>query len=213
MEDAPIDDSAVAKIEDHSGKLFSRESYAKAKFWNDRFTESDSQFDWYANWRQIQPVFQVSETPAIMISKFNFQAKYPVETFGNARFLMVGCGNAKLSAEMANDGYPLIDNMDVSDVVLKKMHEKYAPKYHGFEFTAMDATKMNYRDNSFDVCIDKGTFDALACGPDRSVICNLMQEMLRVASHSVVIVSSGTPDRRIGVFKEFLEGRYESIEH
>ena len=42
MEDAPNDDSAVAKNEDHSGKLFSRESYAKAKFWNDRFTESDS---------------------------------------------------------------------------------------------------------------------------------------------------------------------------
>lgn len=77
----------------------------------------------------------------------------------------------------------------------------------------MDATAMNYRDNSFDVCIDKGTFDALACGSDRSVIRNLMQEMLRVASHSVVVISSGTPDRRMSYFEEFLGGRYESIEH
>ena len=114
---------------------------------------------------------------------------------------------------MARDGYPLIDNMDVSPVVLEKMSELYSQEFSGFEFTAMDATKMNYRDNSFDVCIDKGTFDALACGPDRSVIRNLMQEMLRVASHSVVVVSSGTPDRRMKYFTEFLEGRYTSIEH
>ena len=126
---------------------------------------------------------------------------------------MVGCGNSKMSEEMAVDGYPLIDNMDVSPVVLQKMHGLYAPTHPGFEFTAMDATKMNYRDNSFDVCVDKGTFDALACGPDRSVICNLMQEMLRVASHSVVVVSSGTPDRRMNYFSEFLEGKYTSIEH
>ena len=26
----------------------------------------------------------------------------------------------------------------------------------------MDATNMNYRTNSFDICLDKGTYDALA---------------------------------------------------
>jgi hypothetical protein len=26
----------------------------------------------------------------------------------------------------------------------------------------MDATKMNFRDNAFDICVDKGTYDALA---------------------------------------------------
>ena len=126
---------------------------------------------------------------------------------------MVGCGNSKLSEEMAKDGYPLIDNMDVSDVVLRKMYNLYSPTYSGFEFTAMDATRMNYRDNSFDVCVDKGTFDALACGPDRSVIRNLTQEMMRVACHSIVIVSSGTPENRLDYFEEFLEGQYSSIEH
>ena len=113
---------------------------------------------------------------------------------------MVGCGNSKMSEEMAKDGYPLIDNMDVSNVVLEKMREQYNKGYPGFEFTAMDATNMNYRENSFDVCVDKGTFDALACGPDRTVIRNLMREMLRVASHSVVVISSGTPDRRMNYF-------------
>ena len=89
----------------------------------------------------------------------------------------------------------------------------YNETYNGFEFTSMDATHMNYRDNAFDVCVDKGTFDALACGPDRTVIRNLMQEMLRVARHSVVVISSGTPDRRMKYFNEFLEGRFTEIEH
>ena len=126
---------------------------------------------------------------------------------------MVGCGNSKMSEEMARDGYPLIDNMDVSPIALSKMREMYEAEFSGFEFTTMDATKMNYRDNSFELCIDKGTFDALACGPDRSVICNLMQEMLRVASNAVVVISSGTPDRRMKYFNEFLAGRFSSIEH
>eukprot|EP00351_Strombidinopsis_sp_SopsisLIS2011_P004707 CAMPEP_0116879152 /NCGR_PEP_ID=MMETSP0463-20121206/10913_1 /TAXON_ID=181622 /ORGANISM="Strombidinopsis sp, Strain SopsisLIS2011" /LENGTH=35 /DNA_ID= /DNA_START= /DNA_END= /DNA_ORIENTATION= len=34
----------------------------------------------------------------------------------------------------------------------------------------MDATKMNYRDNSFDVCVDKATYDALACGSDKECL-------------------------------------------
>ena len=93
------------------------------------------------------------------------------------------------------------------------MREIYKTRFPGFEFNVMDATKMNYRDNSFDVCIDKGTFDALACGPDRTVFQNLMREMLRVAKHAVVVISSGTPDRRMGYFNEFLEGRFSSIEH
>ena len=60
MDEAPIDGGVIAENEDPSSKLFSRDSYAKAQFWNDRFTENDNQFDWYANWRQIKPVFQVS---------------------------------------------------------------------------------------------------------------------------------------------------------
>ena len=82
-----------------------------------------------------------------------------------------------------------------------------------FDFIAMDATRMNYRDNSYDVCIDKGTYDALACGSDKTVLSNLMNEMLRVASHSVVVITSGTPEKRMNYFEEFLAGKFDRIEH
>jgi 2-polyprenyl-3-methyl-5-hydroxy-6-metoxy-1,4-benzoquinol methylase len=77
---------------------------------------------------------------------------------------MVGCGNSKLSEEMAGSGYPLITNVDISDAVITKMRDYYCTKLPLQEFQVVDATNMAYRDNSFDFCIDKGTFDALACG-------------------------------------------------
>ena len=39
-----------------------------------------------------------------------------------------------------------------------------SPLYNVLLDVTMDATNMNYRDNAFDVSIDKGTYDALAVG-------------------------------------------------
>jgi ubiquinone/menaquinone biosynthesis C-methylase UbiE len=79
---------------------------------------------------------------------------------------MVGCGNSKLSEEMSNDGYRVITNIDIAGSVIEKMKNHYSTKYPLQQFLVGDATHMAYRDNSFDLCIDKGTFDALACGSD-----------------------------------------------
>ena len=102
---------------------------------------------------------------------------------------MVGCGNSskdkfkyeyrfviELSEEMYKDGFKNITNMDISSCILDKMQTVYHPtKCPEFEcinllfiyidlliVIPMDATKMNFRSNSFDFCIDKGTYDALA---------------------------------------------------
>ena len=41
-----------------SSQVYSREEYAKKDFWNDRFKESKGHFDWYANWKEIKPVWE-----------------------------------------------------------------------------------------------------------------------------------------------------------
>ena len=79
---------------------------------------------------------------------------------------------------MYKDGYKRIFNMDISRVVLDKMRDFYSWKeasenkrhadfqckvthFYVLDCT-MDATQMNFRDNPFDLSIDKGTYDALA---------------------------------------------------
>ena len=77
---------------------------------------------------------------------------------------MVGCGNSKMSEDMTKDGYPWITNIDIANIVVNKMSSHYASNLASNEFATIDATRMSFRDNSYDFCIDKGTFDALACG-------------------------------------------------
>lgn len=38
--------------------VYSREEYATKEFWDERFKESKGFFDWYANWKEIKPVFE-----------------------------------------------------------------------------------------------------------------------------------------------------------
>ena len=78
----------------------------------------------------------------------------------------------------------------------------------------MDATRMNFKDNAFDIAIDKGTYDALAvkppyftkqCGKDKEILRNLIREMVRVSSKAAIVISSGTPDKRLRYLEEFTE--------
>jgi len=186
--------------------VYSREEYAKKEFWDDRFAESNGQFDWYANWAEIKPVFEEH------VPKKGIQN-------GDLEILMVGCGNSKLSEEMAEkDGFSNITNMDISEVVLQKMREKTSTKESckGFKYEAMDATNMRYDSDTFDVVIDKGTYDALACDPkDKKMIEKLYKEMLRVTKPggSVVIITNGTPAKRMSDFEQFSEGTDVMITH
>ncbi len=113
---------------------------------------------------------------------------------------MVGCGNSKLSEEMASDGYTYITNVDISDNVIGKMSNIYKQRFPMQEFQVIDATRMAYRNGSYDLCIDKGTFDALACGNDTSVPTKLLSEMMRVCRAATIIVTSGTPEKRLHYF-------------
>ena len=74
---------------------------------------------------------------------------------------------------------------------------------------------MNFRDQVFDITVDKGTYDALACDEkDKSMIMNLTKEMLRVTKSggAVVIITNGTPDKRIKDLEAFSEGCEVKIE-
>lgn len=65
---------------------------------------------------------------------------------------------------------------------------------------------MKYEDGQFDLTIDKGTYDALACDEqDKTMIKNLFCEMLRVTKKggAVCIITNGIPLKRMDDFENF----------
>jgi len=162
--------------------------YAKKSFWNERFQNSDSNFDWYADWEQLEKYFKPLLTE-------------------ESKVLMVGCGNSKMSSQMYNSNYKNITNIDISDVVIDKMQKQFPD----MKWLEMDATKMNFEDNSFDCSIDKGTLDAIMCGNDPSPPAKLIREMHRVTKTGghYCIITHGEPETRLKYFEKFKNQKYD----
>ena len=71
---------------------------------------------------------------------------------------MVGCGNSKLSQQMFEDGYRNILSTDISEVCI----ENQRLTYPHLEWQVADLRHMEHLKNeTFDVVIEKATFDAL----------------------------------------------------
>jgi ubiquinone/menaquinone biosynthesis C-methylase UbiE len=146
------------------------QNYAKKEYWNERFNQTDTNFDWYADWDQLSKYFIPILNP-------------------DSNILMVGCGNSKLSNQMYLSNYKNIINIDISDIVIQKMKKQYPE----MDWQVMDATKMSFENNSFDCSIDKGTLDAIMCGNDPLPPANLIKEMIRVTKKggNICIITHG----------------------
>lgn len=79
--------------------------------------------------------------------------------------LITGCGNSSLSADLYDVGYQNITNIDVSEIVIKQM-KSINNHRNNMKFLYMDATKMSFNNDEYNVVLDKGTLDALM--PDDS---------------------------------------------
>jgi len=155
---------ALAKEAREEAPELGRPEYAEAEFWDRRFEHNRTQYDWYAQWDQMKRV----------VSKYS-----PVED--RPRTLMVGCGNSRLSEEMFMfGGYRDMVNIDISSVAIEQMREKHADM--PMEWHVMDATATTFEDGSFDLAVDKGTFDAITCEPgeEKPLAQALIREMARV---------------------------------
>jgi len=114
-------------------------------YWDERYKQGENNFDWYFDW------FGLEEHLLHLLTN-------------NTRILIVGCGNSRLSGQLYGAGYCNITNIDFSSVVIdqmKIMYEKMPMKW-----LVMDAMKMDFADETFDIIIDKGTFDAILTATD-----------------------------------------------
>ena len=86
----------------------------------------------------------------------------------SSRVLIVGCGNSKLREDLYDAGFQTIDNIDISDVVIRQMSVKNKQKRLTMTFTKMDLLHITYTDAQFDCVLDKikGTLDAIFSNTD-----------------------------------------------
>ena len=77
--------------------------YGKADYWEDRYQKDKESFDFYQRYEHIK----------------NLLNEYVPSH--QSTILQLGCGNSKLAEDMCNNGYRVIQNVDISFHVIKQM--------------------------------------------------------------------------------------------
>lgn len=138
--------------------------FASEQYWNEFFHKRGrAAFEWYGEfWQHAEIIF-----------------KYLKEL--TDKILIVGCGNSALSADLYDTGHRNIISIDISDVVIRQMNEKYVNSRPQMQFLQMDATQMQFKDEEFSVILDKGTVDALTPDSDSATkLYAVLKEVSRV---------------------------------
>ena len=92
---------------------------------------------------------------------------------------MVGCGSSKLSVDLYDEGSKHIMNIDTSDVVIERMHNRNLLRDE-MTYMVADVSKMPFDDETFDVALDKSTMDCIfCCENSRETISEMVHEIWR----------------------------------
>ena len=129
----------------------SHQQFQLKQYWDKFFTRRDSPFEWYGEYTDLCHVIHRYVKP------------------GN-KILVVGCGNSKLSEQLYDVGYQSIDNIDISEIVIRQMALRNRQKRPKMTFAAMDVQRMDYGDSAYDCVIDKGTLDALLTDEEHATL-------------------------------------------
>jgi len=153
-------------------------AYGKKEYWDKRYTEDPEPFDWYQKYDALKGILN----------------KWCPK---DARTLVVGCGNSKLSPDMKQDDYEALVNIDISPVVIEAMKAENPD----MEYRTLDVTDMScFEDESFGSVLDKGTLDALLCGEgsaeNADKMCSEISRLLRPGG-VFVLITYGSPKSRI----------------
>lgn len=129
--------------------------FASEKYWNDFFKKrGKAAFEWYGDYKEL------------CWTLCNYLRKAD-------RLLIIGCGNSSLSADLYDGGYTDSLSIDISEVAIRQMRDKYGKSRPQMQFLQMDVSRMDCRDEEFSVVLDKGTVDALTPGKDPSTTSKL----------------------------------------
>eukprot|EP00270_Netrium_digitus_P007125 TRINITY_DN2069_c0_g1_i4.p1 TRINITY_DN2069_c0_g1~~TRINITY_DN2069_c0_g1_i4.p1 ORF type:complete len:272 (-),score=45.93 TRINITY_DN2069_c0_g1_i4:100-915(-) len=119
------------------------EEYLRPAYWNERFTQED-EYEWFKGYGAFQEIMQRHLNPL-------------------DRVLVVGCGNSRMSEEMAEDiQLSHVVSVDISPVVVEKMRGKSISCGHlSHDWVVGDMLRLPFAGSSFDVVVEKGAMDVL----------------------------------------------------
>ena len=157
-------------------------NYGDKNYWEERYDEqSGTTFDWLEDYESIKPI----------LDNLGIKKEY--------RILNVGCGNSEFSEKMYDEGFTHNYNIDICQNVIDFMNTRNKGK-KGLHFDVMDVCEMAYKDETFDLIIDKSTIDALLCS-DHSfmIVAKMLKEISRVLKTGgyYIIISYGQPENRM----------------
>eukprot|EP00897_Mesotaenium_endlicherianum_P005937 jgi/Mesen1/5371/ME000268S04572 len=119
------------------------DEFRSKEYWDQFFQKRKNvPFEWYGEWDELKGLITSC-----------CHAKDDV--------LMAGCGNSELSACMYDFGYQSLVNIDFSKVCITEMLKKNVRARPKMRWLVMDMTKTNFKDEAYDVVLDKGGLDAL----------------------------------------------------
>lgn len=155
--------------------------FGEGSYWDDRYKNDSGFFDWYFDWWRVSPLLK--------------------DHIGDRKnkVLVLGCGNSTMSSDMVKDGFQKVYNIDISSVVINNMRDTFKDEPR-LIWEEMNCAKMSFEDNFFDLCIDKGTLDAIVCNIDDV---NLMKQSLKEIHRTLkpggrfISITFGSPSRRL----------------
>lgn len=153
-------------------------NYGDPDYWEKRYQNDDSIFDWYFDWDEF------------------FEQHYEEISF-EPPVLVVGCGNSDFSEKLESKGIFPVVSTDISHSVINKMAKKFGGCY-----LPMDVCDLQFRNESFQCVVDKGTLDALICKKDYQYhLSRMICEISRVLVHNGVFieVTFGETGQRLNI--------------
>lgn len=165
-------------------------TYANPRYWQDYYlkTTADERFDWYVSWdsaiveHEFTPIGGGQESRRAS-SLGDLLRPY----MAGKSILMLGSGNADMSEKMYLEGFEDITNVDISQEVLENMRAKVGPSTPRMKWIHGNISALSFAADSFDVAIDKATYDALQ--RNRPLLDASMREVVRVLKPGGIIVS------------------------
>eukprot|EP00761_Pharyngomonas_kirbyi_P009474 gb/GECH01009490.1/.p1 GENE.gb/GECH01009490.1/~~gb/GECH01009490.1/.p1 ORF type:complete len:296 (+),score=78.86 gb/GECH01009490.1/:1-888(+) len=157
----------------------------------------DGYFDWFLTYEDMAPVLK---------RLINY----------DDQIIDIGAGNSRVLESLYEDGYYNLTGIDISNVICTFMKEMIRNK-SSINYFEMDANDLKFEDQSFDVILDKGTFDCIVSGDSsRESAYRYLSSLFRILKINgyLFIFSHNSPRFRIRFLRMFpWSFRHEQIEN